>query len=64
MNLDNFKLQAPPTQGFLKECETCNKLFDTSESRAEDYERFCSTSCESQQDDPGDSQNYVDNQDK
>ena len=54
----------PINQGFITSCETCEETYETYESQAEDYERFCSISCESQQDDPGDSQQYVDNQDK
>lgn len=69
MNLDNFKLAAPPTQGFTVECEVCNELFETSESRAIEYEQFCSTTCENEAQyltgvDPSDDNDHINNQDK
>ena len=66
---DTWKLSAPPTQGFTAACEMCDDLYDTSESRAIEFEQYCSTNCENaaqylDQDDLGDSQDFVDNQDK
>jgi hypothetical protein len=69
MNYDQYKLASPPTQGFTIACEMCEDLYDTAESHAIEFEQYCSTKCENDanyldQDDLGDTQQFVDNQDK
>ena len=59
----------PINQGFITSCETCEETYETDESQAEEYERFCSISCENDQDflsgvDPMDDNDHIDNQDK
>lgn len=69
MNFDNWKLATPPTQGFTIECKICNELFETAESKAIEFEQFCSTVCENDANylsgiDPADHQDFTDNQNK
>lgn len=65
MTLDNYKLMSreDSIDGWLT-CENCDADFLEYQSTAYADTTFCSTLCESQQDDPGDSQDYVDRQNK
>lgn len=62
MNYDDWKLATPDETEIIETCVVCDEKYDSNYSQANNYDDFCCKECEDSQDDPGDSQDYVDNQ--